>query len=117
MKGLTLPMLRLLLSKTQELEKSLKIIQALSSWYSLESSHRLLSDEYPFARVSVIFELFSYQFGLIKLATSSIRVKCSEVLMAILAGILEHDCSSPKKSDWLKRKKKLICQCLVSRRN
>ena len=30
----------------------------LSCWYSLESSCRVLSDEYPFARVSVIFQRF-----------------------------------------------------------
>ena len=51
---LTLPMLRLLSSKAQG-RKSLKTIWTLSSWYSLETSHRVLSDEYPFARVSVIF--------------------------------------------------------------
>ena len=33
------------------------------------------SDEYPYARVSVIFQVFLYNFVLAKLATSSIRVK------------------------------------------
>ena len=35
-------------------QKSLKTIQTLSCWYSLESSRRVLSYEYPFAMVSVI---------------------------------------------------------------
>ena len=74
-RALTLSILRLLSSKAQELKISLQIIITLSSWYSLESPHRVLSDEYPFARVSVIFQLFSHYFVLIKLATSSIRVK------------------------------------------
>ena len=39
-------------TRTQSL---LKIILTLSFWYSLDSSHRILSDEYPFARVSVLF--------------------------------------------------------------
>ena len=33
----------------------LKIIETLPCWYPLESSRWVLSDEYPFARVSVIF--------------------------------------------------------------
>ena len=56
-------------------QKPLKIIETLSSWYLLESSHWVLSDEYPFARVSVFFQLFSHYFVLVKLASSSIRVK------------------------------------------
>ena len=36
----------------------LKIIKTLSCWYSLESSWWVLSDEYPFARVSVISQVF-----------------------------------------------------------
>ena len=36
----------------------LKTIQTLSCWYSLDSSRGVLSDEYPFARVSVIFQDF-----------------------------------------------------------
>ena len=35
----------------------------------------MLSDEYPFARDSVIFHVFLHHFVLAKLATSSIRVK------------------------------------------
>ena len=50
--------------------------------YSLESSHWALSDEYPFARISIIFfKLFSHRFLLAKLATSSIRVKGSPVMI------------------------------------
>ena len=57
------------------MQKSLKSIQTLSCWYSFESSHWVLSDEYPFGRDSVIFQLFSHHFVLTKLATSSKRVK------------------------------------------
>ena len=35
-----------------------KTISTLSSWYSLDSSCWVLSDEYPYARVSVIFQDF-----------------------------------------------------------
>ena len=52
-----------------------KTIETLSCWYSLESSHRVLPYEYPFARVSVIFQVFLHHFVLAKLASSSIRVK------------------------------------------
>ena len=55
----TLPMLRLLSSKVQECKDILKNISTLSCWYSLDSSHRVLSDEYPYARVSVIFQVFA----------------------------------------------------------
>ena len=41
-----------------KMQKYLKTILNLSSCYSLESSHRVLSDEYPFARVSAIFSYF-----------------------------------------------------------
>ena len=41
---------------------------------SIKSSCWVLSDEYPLARYSVIFQLFSHQFLLTKLATSSTRV-------------------------------------------
>ena len=43
-----------------------KTIETLSCWYSLESSHRVLSYEYPFARVSVIFQFFLHHFVLSK---------------------------------------------------
>ena len=39
-------------------QKIMKIILTLSCWYSLERSRWVLSDEYPFARVSVIFQVF-----------------------------------------------------------
>ena len=55
--------------------KFLRTIQTLSCWYPLESSRQVLSDEYPFARFSVIFQLlFFHRFALAKLVTSSIQV-------------------------------------------
>ena len=57
------------------MQKLLKTIQTLSCWYSLERSRRVLSDEYPFARFSVIFQVFSHDFVLAKSVTSSIRAK------------------------------------------
>ena len=44
--------------KSTRMQKSLKIIETLSCWYSLDSSWWVLSDEYPSARVSVIFRFF-----------------------------------------------------------
>ena len=44
--------------QSTRMERFLKTIQTLSCWYSLDRSRRVLSDEYPFARVSVIFYLF-----------------------------------------------------------
>ena len=52
----------------------MKTILTLSCWYSLDSSRCVLSDEYPYARVSVIFQGFLHHFVLAKLASSSIRV-------------------------------------------
>ena len=46
----------------------------MSCWYSLDSSHQVLSDEYPCARISIIFQIFLHYFVLAKLATSNIRV-------------------------------------------
>ena len=60
--------------QSTRMQRFLKTIETLSCWYSLESSHWVLSDEYPFARVSVIFQFFLHHFVLAKLATSSIRV-------------------------------------------
>ena len=40
----------------------LKTFEILSCWNSLESSCWILSDEYPFARASVIFQLFRILF-------------------------------------------------------
>ena len=42
-------------------QRSLKTLLTLSSWYSLNSSRQVISDEYPFARCSVIFQVF-YNF-------------------------------------------------------
>ena len=56
-------------------QRFLKTIKTLSCWYSFESSRRVLSYEYPFARVSVIFRVLLHYFVLTKLAFSSIRVK------------------------------------------
>ena len=52
-----------------------KTIETLSCWYSLDSSCRALSDEYPYARVLYITQGFLHHFVLAKLATSSIRVE------------------------------------------
>ena len=60
--------------KSTRTQKSLKIIETLSCWYSLDSSRGVLSDEYPFSRVSVIFQVFCIHFAMAKLAPSSIRV-------------------------------------------
>ena len=46
-----------------------------SCWYSLDSSHCILSEEYPCARVSIIFSVLLHYFVLAKLATNSLRVK------------------------------------------
>ena len=64
------------------MQNVLKIIKTLSCWYSLESSRWVLSDEYPFTRVSITFQVLHY-FVLAKLATSSIRVNhsCLEISM------------------------------------
>ena len=47
----------------------------MSCWYLLDSSRRVLSDEYPCASVSVVFQVFLHHFVLANLATSSIGVK------------------------------------------
>ena len=56
-------------------QRFLKTIQTLSCWYSLDSSRWELSDEYPWARISVVVHCFLHHFLLDKFATSSIRVK------------------------------------------
>ena len=71
--GLTLPMLRLLSFKSQERKDPLKTISTLPCWYSWDSSHRVLSDDYPHSRVLVFFRFLPH-FVLTKLATSSIRL-------------------------------------------
>ena len=45
--------------QSTQMQTFLKTIQTQSCWYSLESSRGALSDEYPFARVSVIFRIFA----------------------------------------------------------
>ena len=72
-KILTLRMLRLLSSNAPKSKNGMKVILTLSCWCSFESSRRVLSDEYPFARVSVILS-FSHHLVFAKLVTSSIRV-------------------------------------------
>ena len=59
---LTLPMLKLLSSKAQGCKDLWK--QSKPCWYSLDSSHWVLSEEYQYARVSVIFQLFRIIFFL-----------------------------------------------------
>ena len=73
-------------------QRFLKIILTLSCWYSLDSSLRVLSDEYPFARVSVIFQFFLHYFVLAKLATSSIGLNVCTVCISYLSSSW---CSSP----------------------
>ena len=70
---LTLPMLRLLSSITQDSKdfwKTSKPCHVGTHW-------KALADEYPYARVSVIFHVFLHHFVSAKLATSSIRVRVS----------------------------------------
>ena len=54
----------------------LKNIYTQSCWYSLETSRWVLLDEYPYARVSMMFSGFLHHFVLGKSAISSIRVNC-----------------------------------------
>ena len=44
--------------QSTRMQKFMKTIKTLSCWYSLDSSRRVLSDEYSFARVSVNFQVF-----------------------------------------------------------
>ena len=67
-------MLRLLLSKAQGCKDFWKHLN-LSCWHSLDSSPWVLSDGYPCARVSVIYQFFLHHFVFAKLATISKRVK------------------------------------------
>ena len=57
--NLTLPTQRLLSSKAQWRKYFRKPYKSLSCWYSLESSCWVLSNEYPYVRVSVILQLFA----------------------------------------------------------
>ena len=56
--ALTLLMLRLFFFKKHKNAESFVNLLNWPYWYSLESSCRVLSDEYPYTRVSVIFQLF-----------------------------------------------------------
>ena len=53
------------------MQRFLKTILTLSCWFSLESSRWVLSDEYPYAEVSLIFQFFCIILHILKLATSS----------------------------------------------
>ena len=74
-----------------------KTIETLPCWHSLESSRRVLSYEYPFARVSVIFQVFFYHFVLAKLATSSIRVKNGDSRVTLDSPVVPQPSSSSLK--------------------
>ena len=74
-----------------------KNIQTLSCWYSLDSSRWVLSDEYPFARVSVIFQLFLHHLVLAKLAASSIKVK----LKSLHGGIWQRPQNAPQDKSFM----------------
>ena len=57
--------------QSTRMQTFLKSIQTLLCWYSLDSSHRVRSGEYPFARVSIDhFSGFLHHFVLAKLAIS-----------------------------------------------
>ena len=56
--SLTLPMLTLISSIHARTQRFSQSILTLSCWYTLESSRKILSDKYPFARVSVICNIF-----------------------------------------------------------
>ena len=43
--------------QSTRMQRFLETIQTLSCWYSLDSSHRVLSYEFQFVRVSVIFQV------------------------------------------------------------
>ena len=59
--------------QSRRMQRFSKIIETLSSWYSLNSPRGVLSGEYPYAKVCH-FSGFLHHFVLDKLATSSIRV-------------------------------------------
>ena len=45
--------------QSKRMQIFLKTTVTLSYWYSLDISRRVLSDEYPFVRVSDIFQFFT----------------------------------------------------------
>ena len=56
------------LVQSTQMQRFLKTILTLSCWYSLESSHWVLSDEYPISKVSVIFFSFFVLFSFGKIS-------------------------------------------------
>ena len=58
MKGLTPTDAEATFIQTTRMQIYLKTILTLSCWYSLDSSSWELTDEYPYVRVSVIFQVF-----------------------------------------------------------
>ena len=62
-----------ILVQRTRMQRSLKTILIRSCWYLLESSRRVLSDEYPWPGFRW-FLRFLHHFVLAKLATSSVRV-------------------------------------------
>ena len=62
----------------KKMQKIMKILLTKSFGYSYESPRQELSDEYPFAMVSVFFLGFLHHFVFAKLATSSIMVNLLE---------------------------------------
>ena len=84
------------------MQKIMKIIPTKSSGYSYESPRRELSDEYPFAKVSVIFKVFKNLFVLVKLATSSIRVNVHYLMLIILQLINMQICDCTERMNGLK---------------
>ena len=88
--SLTLPMVRLLSSKTKaskDFRKPSKPCYVGIHLIALAKCWVLL-DEYPCARVSVIFQGFLHHFVLAKLATSSIRVKAAATLGGINKAVI-----------------------------
>ena len=93
-------MLRLLTTKAQT-QRFMKTISTLSCWYSMDSSRRVLSNEYLLVcdRVSIMFLLFLHHFVLAKLATTSIRVRshvdfniCQSTLINQQISIFDRPC-------------------------
>ena len=58
------------LDQSTRLQRFLKTILILSYKHSLDSSARVLSNEYPCCRDSIIFQVLSHRFVLAKIATS-----------------------------------------------
>ena len=95
LKGLTLSMLRIPLFKANDAKIFEKLLNPVI-WYQLDSSHRVLSDEYPRARVIVIFRFFvKAKLGLKKLF---VFCKATPIELLVLQAFLEKKfCQTPKK--------------------